>query len=214
MEWVHCTLFAVVGKPSAGLVGSIRSQEKSPMTLKLQECYCDRPGLLKILDDLTDQILADTFETQDLAFVGILAGGAAVADYLAARASEKLGITIPVAYVDIHLYRDDVIDTDHDPLTRETEIPFALKNKHIVLVDDVLFTGRTVRAALTALLAKGRPRVVRLAVVVDRGFRELPIHADFVGVRLETRRDQAVRVRRANSPQEESGIYIFENAKS
>jgi pyrimidine operon attenuation protein/uracil phosphoribosyltransferase len=181
------------------------------MNLKLVEQVCDRDGLLQILDQLVDLIAADCQEPQLLACIGILDGGAPLADYLAERLSQHFGQKIPVAYVDITLYRDDMVDTQAEPYTRPVEIPFALRGRTIILVDDVLFTGRTVRAALSAILAKGRPRCIRLAVAVSRGFHELPIRADFVGIHLETSRNQAVRVRTKSSPgNQESGIYVFE----
>lgn len=178
------------------------------MTLVLKEQICDRAGLLTILDQMAIQICEDDLRLDHLAFIGILKGGAALADYLAKQIGQRAGHPIPVAYVDISLYRDDMIDTSYDPNSRSFDIPFALKNRDVVLIDDVLFTGRTVRAALTSILALGRPRVIRLGVVVDRGFRELPIHADYVGMTLKPSLTQGVRVRtlEPDSP----GIYLYE----
>lgn len=181
------------------------------MKLKLKQQICDRAGLLRMLDQLAEKIATTEEQPQQLALVGILNGGAPLADYLANRLSEILARQVPVAYVDITLYRDDMVDTQNEPHTRAVEIPFALRGRTLVLIDDVLFTGRTVRAALSAILAKGRPACIRLAVAVSRGFHELPIRADYVGMHLQTTRNQAVRVRTKSSPgEQESGIYLFE----
>ena len=131
-----------------------------------------------------------------LALVGVRTGGAHLAERLA-KEIELLGRPRPpVGVLDITLYRDDVLLGGHPaPVLRGTEIDFDVEGRPIVLVDDVLFTGRTVRAALDALLDLGRPRCVRLAVFVDRGLRELPVAADFVGRSLETARNEHVEVR-------------------
>lgn len=179
------------------------------MALVLKTQFCDRQGLLDILDDMASRIGKDNFDFDSLCMIGILSGGALITEYLAKKVGELTGKDIPVAFVDITLYRDDMIDTAYDPYSRKTEIPFSLKNREVLLVDDVLFTGRTVRAALTSILSQARPRLIRLAAVVDRGFRELPIHADFVGVFCETTRNQGVRVRTSEHDQE-PGIYIYE----
>lgn len=179
------------------------------MSLKLKQQYCDENGLLAMMDAIAAAIANDHRESAGLVFIGILDGGGPLARYLAEKVGDILGKALPVAYVDITLYRDDAIDTQDDPYSRQTEIPFAVKDKEIILVDDVLFTGRTVRAALTSIIALGRPRLVRLAVAVDRGFRELPIRADYVGCAIETSRNQGVRVRLDGSCAE-PGIFIYE----
>ena len=121
--------------------------------------------------------------------------GVPIARRLAERLRPIVGAEVPVGAVDITLYRDDLGRGDRWPVLRGTEIPFAVDGAEIVLVDDVLFTGRTVRAALNAVCDLGRPACVRLAVLVDRGGRELPIQADFVGLRVATERRERVRVR-------------------
>ena len=178
------------------------------MALKLNDKYCDAAALYAILDAMAEEILQAEKDVPNLAFIGILRGGARLADHLAGYLSRKISCEIPVAYLDITLYRDDMIDSQREPYSRATEIPFSVTNKEIVLVDDVLFTGRTVRAALTSILSLGRPRLIRLAVAVDRGYREMPIQADFVGRTIETRRDQGIRVKMEGS--EEDGIFIYD----
>ena len=183
------------------------------MSLKLKQQYCDKNGLLTMLDEVAEAIARDHQDSKNLVFIGILDGGGPLADYLAAKVGETLGKNLPVAYLDITLYRDDAIDTQDDPYSRQTEIPFAVKEKEIILVDDVLFTGRTVRAALTSIISLGRPKLVRLAVAVDRGFRELPIRADYIGTSIETTSSQGVRVRLDDSCAE-PGVFLYEDEKN
>lgn len=181
------------------------------MGLKVKRRLFDGEGLRQILDHLAREISKDDIEFEHLAMVGVLTTGAPIAEYLARRLSELKNVDIPVAFLDISLYRDDNLDTDFDPYDRRSEIPFPVKNRPLVLVDDVLYTGRTVRAALTSIVSLGRPKLVRLAVVVDRGHRELPIKADYVGLHVDTTRDEGVRVRFKN-PDKEDGIFLVEKS--
>jgi pyrimidine operon attenuation protein/uracil phosphoribosyltransferase len=126
----------------------------------------------------------------DARFVGIHSGGAWVADRLALL----LPGDHPVGYLDVSFHRDDFHRTGLKPEVKRTELPFEVNGATIVLVDDVLYTGRTVRAALDALMDFGRPRAVQLAVLVDRGLRELPIRADYIGLSVETTASESVRV--------------------
>jgi pyrimidine operon attenuation protein/uracil phosphoribosyltransferase len=130
----------------------------------------------------------------DLAIVGVHTGGWHLAMRMAKLYEHIEGRAVPLGSVDITLYRDDVFEGLPRPEVGPTQLPFALPGKRIVLVDDVLYTGRTVRAALDALMDYGRPRAVELAVLVDRGHRELPIQADYVGIKVDTSRDESVRV--------------------
>ncbi|HAL28231.1 MAG TPA: bifunctional pyr operon transcriptional regulator/uracil phosphoribosyltransferase PyrR [Chloroflexi bacterium] len=129
-----------------------------------------------------------------LSLVGIRARG----DLIAARLQEAIrrneGVDVPLGSLDITLYRDDLTRIGHAPVVRESVIPFSVDGRIVVLVDDVLFTGRTIRAAMDALVDYGRPRAIRLAVLIDRGHRELPIRADFVGKNVPTAITDDVRV--------------------
>jgi pyrimidine operon attenuation protein/uracil phosphoribosyltransferase len=127
--------------------------------------------------------------------VGIHTRGAPIAERLAGLLRKLLGEDVAVGAVDITLYRDDIGQGSRWPVLRGTEIPFNVEGADIVLVDDVLFTGRTVRAALNTVCDLGRPARVRLAVLVDRGHREIPIEPDVVGLKLRTERGERVRVR-------------------
>lgn len=132
--------------------------------------------------------------TDGLALIGIQRRGAVIADRVVASIEEREHVRIPVGTLDISLYRDDLSELATYPIVRPTELAFDITGRTIVLVDDVLFTGRTVRAALAALADHGRARIVRLAVLVDRGHRELPIKADHVGRNLPTSREERVNV--------------------
>jgi pyrimidine operon attenuation protein/uracil phosphoribosyltransferase len=144
----------------------------------------DAAGLDAIIRGLADAVAAEHDPAQPLALVGIRTRGVPIAERLAARLRERHGIEAPVGAVDTTLYRDDLDRATRFPVLRGTDVPFEVDGAAIVLVDDVLFTGRSARAALDAVCALGRPGRVRLAVAVDRGGRELPIQADHVGARI------------------------------
>ncbi len=132
-----------------------------------------------------------------LAIVGIRTRGVHIARRLARSLMEITGEAVPTGSLDITLYRDDLMRhaVGPQPLVRRTEIPFSIDDRKILLVDDVLYTGRTVRAALDALIDFGRPRSIQLVVLVDRGHRELPVKADYVGKNLPTALEESVQVR-------------------
>src|SRR5215472_9133404 len=148
----------------------------------------------RALTRISHEILEKNGGAKDLAFVGLRTRGVSLAHRLAAKISQIDGTTLPVGTLDITLYRDD-LDMRGAPVVRGTDIPFSIKDKAVVLVDDVLFTGRTIRAALDALIDLGRPRSIQLAIMVDRGHRELPIRPDYVGKNLPTSRRETVAVR-------------------
>lgn len=150
---------------------------------------------------------------ESLALVGIHTGGAHLAERLADRLSVSLGQRPDVGALDITLYRDDVLLAGHPaPVVRGTDVPFDIANRYVVLVDDVLFTGRTVRAALDALLDLGRPSCVRLAVLIDRGLRELPVAADVVGRLYETTLAQRLEVELTESGATEDAVVCLQPA--
>jgi pyrimidine operon attenuation protein/uracil phosphoribosyltransferase len=146
------------------------------------------------LDRLAEEVLAGHQSLEKLVVVGIRTGGAYLAQRLADRMSQRTGQAIPVGVLDITLYRDDWTRINHKPLVGKTELPGSIDDQEVLLVDDVLFTGRTVRAALDALIDYGRPGRIELAVLVDRGGRELPIRPDFVGLILNLPPAQRVNV--------------------
>ena len=132
--------------------------------------------------------------TDGLALVGIQRRGVPLAERLASAIQANEGVRLPVGSLDISFYRDDLSQVARQPLLRASELPFPPETSTIVIVDDVLYTGRTVRAALDALVDVGRPKAVRLAVLVDRGHRELPIRADHVGKNVPTSREELIQV--------------------
>ena len=137
--------------------------------------------LEQTLERLTDEIVGHHPHLDRMILVGIRTGGAFLAQRLADKIGRRTGQPSRVGVLDITLYRDDWTQLSHKPLVGKTELPGSIDDQEVVLVDDVLFTGRTVRAALDALIDYGRPRRIELAVLVDRGGRELPIQPDFVG---------------------------------
>lgn len=146
------------------------------------------------LSRIAKEIVERNGGAERLALVGIRTRGVPLARRLAALIGNLTGLSIPVGILDITLYRDDLTDIAAQPVVRETELAFPIHGRRIVLVDDVLFTGRTVRAALDELIDFGRPERIELMVLVDRGGRELPIKADYVGKEVRTSRRQMVQV--------------------
>ena len=143
---------------------------------------------------ISHEIVEKQAGTDGLRLVGIQRRGVPLAERLAEEIEAHEGVRIPVGALDIEFYRDDLSTLGHSPLVKGTDLPFEVGGTTVVLVDDVLYTGRTVRAAMDALREFGRPQAVRLAVLVDRGHRELPIRADHVGKNVPTSRDERVRV--------------------
>lgn len=151
-------------------------------------------ALDQALAGMAETIVARHPQVQELALVGIRTGGAFLAQRLGRLIQERQGVKVPVGILDITLYRDDWTRISHRPQVGKTDLPFSIDDIDVVLVDDVLFTGRTVRAALDALIDFGRPRRIELAVLVDRGGRELPIGADYVSQTVVLTPDQRVNV--------------------
>ncbi len=151
-------------------------------------------AIAEAISRVADEIIEGGGGAERLALVGIRSRGVPLARRLSNLIGSRTGINIPVGIVDITLYRDDLTDIGSQPLVRETQLPFPIDGQRIVLVDDVLFTGRTVRAALDQLIDFGRPERIELMVLVDRGGRELPIRADYVGKEVSTSKRQMVDV--------------------
>ena len=148
---------------------------------------------------ISHEIVEKQAGTQGLALVGIQRRGVPLAKRIADAIEEHEGVRLPVGALDITFYRDDLTLVDRQPRLKSTTLPFDPAAPTIVIVDDVLYTGRTIRCAMDALIDFGRPRAIRLAVLIDRGHRELPIKADFVGKNVPTSHLETVRVRLAES---------------
>ncbi len=154
----------------------------------------DRQAIARTLTRIAHEILEHNRSTDNLAIVGIKSRGAYLAKRLAECVKKIDGEDVPVGALDITLYRDDLTLLGAQPVVRPTEIGFDITDKNIILVDDVLYTGRTIRSALSELIDFGRPKTIQLAVLVDRGHRELPIRADYVGKNIPTAQDETVEV--------------------
>jgi pyrimidine operon attenuation protein/uracil phosphoribosyltransferase len=158
----------------------------------------DADRISRSLTRIAHEIVERNRGVEELGLIGIHARGVPIAARLAKELQAITGTAVATGSLDITLYRDDLMRQTkgaHQPVVRQTEIPFSLDDRVVLLVDDVLYTGRTIRAALDALTDYGRPRAIQLVVLVDRGHRELPIRPDYVGRNIPTSRDESVQVR-------------------
>ena len=158
-------------------------------------CLLDARQMELHLQRLCREIAAAFGNNEEMALVGIRTRGLSLAERLAAMLRDILRKDVPLGALDITLYRDDLSELAGSPIVRPTEIPFSIKGHTLVLVDDVIFTGRTIRAAMDALMDFGRPRAVQVVGLVDRGHRELPIRIDYVGKNIPTQRSERVELR-------------------
>ncbi|MFH1077571.1 MAG: bifunctional pyr operon transcriptional regulator/uracil phosphoribosyltransferase PyrR, partial [Pseudomonadota bacterium] len=148
----------------------------------------------QLIFNMAQAIIKNHPGAKGMVLIGIHTGGVFLANRLQARIMEEVGVQVPRGDIDISLYRDDWTRIGYHPVIQKTDITFSIDNKDAILVDDVLFTGRTVRAAMDALIDFGRPKRIELAVLIDRGHRELPIRASYSGMFMETLYDQTVNV--------------------
>lgn len=162
--------------------------------MKVKTEIMDADGIRRALTRIAHEIIEKNKGVKNLALIGIRTRGVPLAYRLAEKIQEIEGEDLPVGVLDITLYRDDLSQVAYQPIVHRTEISFDITGKRIVLIDDVIFTGRTARAALDALVDLGRPEIIQLAVMVDRGHRELPIRPDFVGKNLPTSKKEVVSV--------------------
>jgi pyrimidine operon attenuation protein/uracil phosphoribosyltransferase len=179
------------------------------MTLKLHYQLMTADELRSTLDRMADQIVSAN-HGRKVVLLGIQRRGVPMARRMAAHMSQK-GEHPPIGILDINLYRDDLTHVALQPVVRRTEVPPNIDDKDVILVDDVLYTGRTIAAALRALIDFGRMRSIQLAVLVDRGHRELPIEANFTGKKLATKDNEVVEVRLTEIDGEDA-IYVMEKA--
>ncbi len=163
----------------------------------------------RALTRIAHEIIERNKGAENLALIGIHTRGAPLAEDLAGRIGQFEGLSLPVGKLDITLYRDDLTEIALQPVVKKTEVPFDTHGMKLVLVDDVLYTGRTARAALDALIDMGRPSSIQYAVLVDRGHRELPIRADYVGKNVPTSKNELVKVKLA-SIDGENGVDLME----
>jgi len=154
----------------------------------------DGQGIERALTRIAHEIVEKNKGAENLVLIGIRSRGVHLARRIASRLKEIEEVEVPVGALDITLYRDDIGEEGFHAIARKTDISFPVAEKAVVLVDDVLYTGRTIRAALDAIIDLGRPRLIQLAVLIDRGHRELPIRADYVGKNIPTSRSEEVQV--------------------
>ena len=160
---------------------------------KAETAILDKAGVARAITRIAHEILEQNKGGEKLALIGIRTGGDHLATLLQARINEIEGLEVPLGAVDITMYRDDLASRGNLPIGK-TVIPFHLDGKQVILVDDVLYTGRTIRSAMDALMDFGRPSTIQLAVLIDRGHRELPIRADYVGRNVPTAREEDIAV--------------------
>ena len=168
----------------------------------------DKETLARAIMRITHEILEKNKGRENLCLVGIRTRGVILAQRINEALKKIEGEDIPLGILDINLYRDDLTLIAHQPVVRETVIDFDINAKKVVLVDDVLFTGRTIRAALNALNDFGRPSSIQLAVLIDRGHRELPLRADYVGKNIPTSLDENVKVVLKETDQREDEVVV------
>jgi pyrimidine operon attenuation protein/uracil phosphoribosyltransferase len=168
----------------------------------------DAAGVRQAVERMVERLLQSRLPEAELCAVGVRSRGDTLARRIAAGIQARTGLAVPVGALDISLYRDDLDQRFHKAVVAGTDIPFSLDGRDVILVDDVLFAGRSARAAMDALMDFGRPRRIRLAVLVDRGHRELPIAADAVGLTVETALNQEIRVHLAESEGEDKVVLV------
>ncbi len=170
----------------------------------------DKDTVRRAIMRIAHEIVEKNKGTKDLCIIGIRTRGVFLAERINECIKQIEGSLLPMGILDITLYRDDLTMISAQPIVHETKMDFEITDKKIILVDDVLFTGRTIRAALDALVDFGRPSIIQLAVLIDRGHRELPIRADFVGKNIPTSLNQNVKVILSESDQKDDQVIVLE----
>lgn len=180
--------------------------------MKLKSQLMDEAALNRALMRISHEIAEKNKGVENVVLVGIRRRGEPIAEKICANIEKIEGTTVPVGSIDIGFYRDDLTEVWADPKVRKTELPFEVTGRDVVLCDDVLFTGRTARAAIEAVFSCGRPNSIQFAVLIDRGHRELPIRADFVGKNVPTSRSEMIEVRLPEYDNE-TGVYLMDLEK-
>ncbi|MEE8317370.1 MAG: bifunctional pyr operon transcriptional regulator/uracil phosphoribosyltransferase PyrR [Candidatus Omnitrophota bacterium] len=180
------------------------------MTFRQKATILTKEEIARAITRISHEILERNKGSKQLAIVGIRTRGYVLAERVVQSISRIDSSNPPVGALDITLYRDDLSAVAEQPIIHKTEIDFDIEGKNIILVDDVLYTGRTIRCALDALIDFGRPNSIQLAVLIDRGHRELPIRADYVGKNLPTAQKELVQVRLEETDGQEDSVFIEE----
>ncbi len=181
--------------------------------MRLKAQIMDEAALNRALMRIAHEIAEKNKGVDNVLLVGILRRGGPIADRIRANIEKIEDTVLPCGTIDIGFYRDDLSVISESPTVRRTELPFDVNDRDVILFDDVLYTGRTARAAIEAVFSCGRPRSIQLAVLVDRGHRELPIRADYVGKNIPTSRSELVEVRLPEYDGE-TGVYLMELERS
>ena len=178
--------------------------------MKLKAKIMDEPALNRALMRISHEIAEKNKGAENLVLVGIRRRGEPISQQIATNIAKIEGVQVPCGSIDIRFYRDDLSHEQENPVVKPAALSIDVNDKDLILVDDVLYTGRTVRAAIEAVFACGRPRTIQLAVLVDRGHRELPIRADYVGKNIPTSRHELVEVRLPDFDGE-TGVFLMEH---
>ena len=180
--------------------------------MKLKSPLMDEQGMNRALMRISHEIAEKNRGVENVVLVGIRRRGEPIAAIIAENIRKIEGREVPCGSVDISFYRDDLSRVSESPVIRKSELPFDVNDRDVVLTDDVLYTGRTARAAIEAVFACGRPRSIQFAVLVDRGHRELPIRADYVGKNVPTAKSELIEVRLPEYDGE-TGVFLMDNAQ-
>ncbi len=183
------------------------------MALHHKATVMDEKSMKQALRRIAHEIIEHNKGTENIVLIGIHTRGVPLSKRMQEYLKEIEGIDIPLGILDITLYRDDLIERHDQPVVHTTDVPFDLTGKHVIVIDDVLFTGRTIRSAMDALIDLGRPASIQLAVLIDRGHRELPIRADYVGKNVPSSRSELVEVKLKEIDREDR-VDILEKKKN
>ncbi len=177
--------------------------------MEFKSLLMNKEAVERTLMRMAHEIIENNHGIDNLCLVGIKTRGIPLAQRVAINIEKITGVKLDVGTLDINLYRDDLVQQSIDPILNATDIPFSIVKKHVVLIDDVIYTGRTVRAAMDALFAIGRADKIRLMVLIDRGHRELPIRADFVGKNIPTSSSEMIAVN-LEETDGSTGVSLFQ----
>lgn len=180
--------------------------------MKLKAQLMDEQAMNRALMRVSHEIAEKNRGAENLALVGIQRRGDPIADQIRDNILKIEDVSVPCGSIDIGYYRDDLTHLNDMPVIRKAALPFDVNDRDVVLVDDVLYTGRTARAAIEAVFSCGRPRTIQFAVLVDRGHRELPIRADYVGKNVPTSKTELIEVRLPEYDSE-TGVFLMDNAQ-
>ena len=180
--------------------------------MKVKSQLMDEQAMSRAMMRISHEIVEKNKGVENVVLVGILRRGEPIAKKICSNIKKIEDVSVPVGSIDIAFYRDDLTEEWLDPLVRKTVLPFDVTGKDVVLCDDVLYTGRTARAAIEAVFSCGRPRSIQFAVLIDRGHRELPIRADYVGKNVPTSRNEMIEVRLPEYDNE-TGVYLMDLEK-